>query len=166
MRLHLLVAALLATLPVAVGQSTFGLAGFGYSIPQAAITAAPGHILMFSITGLQTRLAAPLKHNGEPYPLELGGVSVLLFRTVVKQPYRCSVFSRTLAPYQTALFRLLLRSSCRTNWTRHDAQTLRWSFVKTGQQPGLIPVVPVHDPCTLSEIATCPHPREHIVAVG
>jgi hypothetical protein len=145
MRLHLLVPALLATLPVAFGQSTFGLAGFGYSIPQAAITAAPGHILMFSITGLQTRLAAPLKHNGEPYPLELGGVSVLLVQngreTAVPlfgvQQNTCSVPNCAVQTSITIQMPYELDTARRAD----AALVIR----ENGSTAGLIPVVPVHD---------------------
>jgi hypothetical protein len=145
MRLYLLASVLLADLPHAFGQPAVGLAGFGYSVPEVAITAAPGQILMFSVSGLQTRLSGPLQHKGEPYPLELGGISVSLVQggrdsTVPLfgiQQKSCSVPNCAVQTSITIQMPYELQTT--------EAQVAELAIRENGSIAGSVPIVAVHD---------------------
>jgi hypothetical protein len=121
------------------------------SLPQDAITAAPGHILMFSITGMQTRLAAPLKHNGEPYPLELGGVSVSLVQNGRETAVPLFAVQQNTCPVPNCAVRTSI-----TIQMPYELDTARRADAalvirENGSTAGLIPVVPVRDSVHLIE---------------
>jgi hypothetical protein len=78
MRFSTVLVCLLSAPSLVDAQTSPGLAlaGYGYSIPQAAVIAAPGELVVVSVYGIGTRVPNPL-FGGTP-KMQLGGLSVTL----------------------------------------------------------------------------------------
>ena len=68
------------------GQGAGGsaLTSFGYHLPPSAVTAAPGQILMISVSGSRTRLSAPqtaIVDGAGHFPTQLAGFTISLLQS-------------------------------------------------------------------------------------
>ena len=61
---------------IAAQAQNLGLVGYGYYLPQPAITAAPGQVMMISVFGIRTPF--PVKIANNQLPKQINGVSVTL----------------------------------------------------------------------------------------